>query len=476
MLGEENNQELFYASFHFAAVGMAMADIQGNFFMVNPSLTRITGYSKSELLQKRDIELTHQEDADLDASFLQKLLNEDITYYEVEKRYIHKEGHTVWVHSSVSAFEGNDGQKFLIHQVKDINRRKEAEKNLRRSEEQYRKLVDLCPDAICVHNKTEILYVNEAGLKELDVKKEELVGKPILSLLNDGYHHFYYGMVNEDWSAEQLDFSITLPDGREKDLICSSTPIMFQGENAFQVVFRDNTYNKELQKTNDILLQKSEKMNLVGELAAGIAHEIRNPLTSLKGFLQLLSSDFEDRSFPYDKIIFSEIDRINSIINELLFLAKPTVEEMKTIDIRYVVDQVVLFMRAQANMYNSEILVDLPKSPIMIECSENKLKQVFINILQNAIEAMPSGGKISIEIADLHNSIVLSFKDEGCGIPEELIDNIGKPFFTTKKNGTGLGLLVTNNIIQHHRGSLSIRSKEGEGTEILITFTKTEFT
>ncbi|WP_421384923.1 PAS domain S-box protein [Bacillus salacetis] len=475
MLGEENNPELFYASFQFAAVGMALADIQGDFLMVNPSLTRITGYSNNDLMQKRDADITYHEDINLDLRFLQQLLNGEISYYEVEKRYINKEGHKVWVHLSVSAFEDNKGQKFLIYQVKDINRRKKAEKNLRRSEEQYRKLVELCPDAICVHNKNEILYVNEAGLKELDVKEEELVGKPILSLLNDGYHQFYYGIVNEDWSAEQLEFSITLPDGREKDLICSSTPIMFQGEKAFQVVFRDNTYNKELEKTNDILLQQSEKMNLVGELAAGIAHEIRNPLTSLKGFLQLLSADFEDHSFPYDKIIFSEIDRINSIINELLLLAKPTIEELKKLDIRHVVNQVALFMKAQANMYNIEVLVDLPKYPVILEGSENKLKQVFINLLQNSIEAMPSGGKITIEISVLSETFVLSFKDEGYGIPDELIDKIGKPFFTTKENGTGLGLMVTNNIIQHHKGSLSILSKEGEGTEILITFPRTNY-
>jgi two-component system, sporulation sensor kinase A len=472
MMGEENNQELFYASFYNAAVGMALSDTQGNFFKVNPSLTRITGYSEVELLQKKEEDITHHEDTNLDAEFLQQLLNSDLSYFEVEKRYIHKEGHIVWVHLSLSAFDGNAGQKLLIYQIKDINRRKEAEENLRRSELQYRKLVDLCPDAICVHNKNKILYVNKAGLKVLNVNEEELVGRPIVSLLNDIHHHFFYRVVNEDWTADQLEFRITLPDGREKDLRCSSTPIMFQGESAFQVVFRDNTYNKELEKTNDILLQQSEKMNLVGELAAGIAHEIRNPLTSLKGFLQLLASDFEDHSFPYDKIIFSEIDRINTIINELLLLAKPTVEELRIIDIRHVIDQVVLFMRAQANMYNIEILVDFPRAPKVIEGSENKLKQVFINILQNSIEAMPSGGKITIEMSELGHSLVLSFRDEGYGIPADLIDNIGKPFFTTKKNGTGLGLLVTNNIIQHHQGSLSIRSKEGEGTEILISFPK----
>jgi two-component system, sporulation sensor kinase A len=474
MMGKEYKHDLFYASFNYAAVGMALVDTQGNFFMVNPSLARITGYSEAELLKMNFRDITHPEDLASDVHLSEQLINKEIAYFEMEKRYIHKAGHQVWVHLSVSSFQEKNGHVYLISQVKDITARKEAEVKLKKSEKQYRKLVDLCPDPICVHNINEVLYLNEAGKKVLGVTAEEVVGKPILHFINKDYHHDYYELVHNHLEKDQLEVRIHLPDGREKEILCASTEIMFQGENAFQVVFRDNTYHKALEKENNILLLKSEKMNLVGELAAGIAHEIRNPLTSLKGFLQLLSSNYENKTFPYDSIIFSEIDRINSIINELLLLAKPTVDELKMVDIRSVIEQVVVFMKAQANMYNIEIRVDFPDSALALHCSENKLKQVFINILQNSIEAMGAGGRIWISAKSMPGAVVVTFKDEGCGIPEELIGKIGTPFFTTKKTGTGLGLMVTNNIIQNHKGILEIKSRENEGTETIITFPLSE--
>jgi two-component system, sporulation sensor kinase A len=475
MMGEEYKHDLFYASFNYAAVGMALVDTQGNFFMVNRSLSRITGYTKAELLKMNFKDITHQEDLAIDIHLSKQLINKELDYYEMEKRYVHKDGHTVWIHLSVSSFQEKSGHVYLISQVKDITGRKKAEEKLKKSEEQYRKLVDLCPDPICVHNINEILYLNEAGKKVLGVTEEEVVGKPILNFINKDYHRDYFELVNNHLDKEQLEVRICLPDGREKEILCASTGIMFQGENAFQVVFRDNTYHKELEKENNILLLKSEKMNLVGELAAGIAHEIRNPLTSLKGFLQLLSSNYKDKTFPYDSIIFSEIDRINFIVNELMLLAKPTKDELKRIDIKSVIEQMVVFMKAQANMYNIEIHIDFPESSLPLNCSENKLKQVFINILQNSIEAMSNGGRIWISVKEIRNAVILSFKDEGCGIPEELIGNIGTPFFTTKNTGTGLGLMVTNNIIQNHRGSLEIKSRENEGTEIIITLPLSDY-
>lgn len=306
MWGAQYTNELFHASFNYAAVGMALVDIQGNFFMVNPSLTRVTGYSEQELLQKNFRDITHQEDLALDVHLSEQLIKNEIEYYEIEKRYIHKRGHSVWIHLSVSSFQKDNDQIYLISQMKDITGRKEAEENLRKSEGQYRKLVDLCPEPICVHNIDTILYLNEAGLKMLEITTDEVVGKPILNFMKKEHLEQYLEIVNNNIDAEELEFKITLPEGREKDIIFSSSSILFQGEKAFQVVFRDNTYRRELEKENNILLQKSEKMNLVGELAAGIAHEIRNPLTSLKGFLQLLSSNYQDKTFPYDSIIFQK--------------------------------------------------------------------------------------------------------------------------------------------------------------------------
>lgn len=224
-------------------------------------------------------------------------------------------------------------------------------------------------------------------------------------------------------------------------------------------------------------LQQSEKLSVVGELAAGIAHEIRNPLTSLKGFTQLLENKFPTES-DYVGIMISEIDRINTIVGELLLLAKPSKVDFAPVHIDNVLDDVCTLMSAQTNLHGiliqREYMANL--KDVKINAVETKLKQVFINIIKNAIEAMDKGGTITIETELLDDNIMIVFKDNGTGIPPHILKVLGKPFFTTKEKGTGLGLMVSHSIIESHKGFLKIDSEDGIGTtvEIILPIIKEE--
>ncbi|KAF9118703.1 hypothetical protein BGX30_004401, partial [Mortierella sp. GBA39] len=221
-------------------------------------------------------------------------------------------------------------------------------------------------------------------------------------------------------------------------------------------------------KQAEEMLRKTEMLSAVGQLAAGIAHEIRNPLTALKGFTKLMSNKGTGND-SYIGIMLNELNRIEQIVSELLVLAKPQAVDFVQMDLEPILHDVIMLLESQANMNNVEMNIDL-KPGMRVVCVENQLKQVFINVLKNAIEAMPRGGEVNIQasLSDNHN-IIVRFADNGSGIPESKLAKLGEPFYSTKDKGTGLGLMVSYKIIENHQGAIRFESVEGEGTTVTIT-------
>ncbi|WP_162463305.1 CheR family methyltransferase [Paenibacillus psychroresistens] len=215
------------------------------------------------------------------------------------------------------------------------------------------------------------------------------------------------------------------------------------------------------------LLYKSDMLSVVGQLAAGIAHEIRNPLTALKGFTKLLAPDTKKKN--YIEIMMSELNRIETIISELLMLARPQMLHFEKKNVLDILQDVIMLLEGQAILNNVEIITKFADDLPWIICVQNQLKQVFINIIKNGIEAMPQGGDLIIKARLLEsNKILISFTDHGVGIPENKIPQIGDPFYSTKENGTGLGLMVSYKIIENHQGNIEIKSIVGKGTTFEI--------
>jgi signal transduction histidine kinase len=170
------------------------------------------------------------------------------------------------------------------------------------------------------------------------------------------------------------------------------------------------------------------------------------------------------------QIMIEEIDRINLIADDLMFLSKPRQPMFEKVDLNSLISYVISIMKEQASNQNIQFetkdLANIPK----VECDEKLMKQVFINLVKNAIESMPNGGAISISARMLHGQqVLIRVKDEGCGIVAENIGRIGDPFYTTKSDGTGLGLMVTNQIIEEHDGSIAFDSEVGKGTAVKVT-------
>lgn len=225
------------------------------------------------------------------------------------------------------------------------------------------------------------------------------------------------------------------------------------------------------QAKESIRENEQQKINLIGTLAASTAHEIRNPLTGIKGLVTLLSEkhrDDEDRL--YFSVIQKEIQRINQIASEFLILGKPTAIMQHVCDLREIIIEVTPVMEAEANQKGITLICIIEQKSIPILCSNDHIKQVLLNLSKNAIEALDPGGQIRIELGLEQEWAKVLIIDNGIGMPIHIQERIFDPFFTSKKNGTGLGLVICKRIIDLHGGNIHITSKDGVGTTVDLSF------
>ncbi|WP_338472272.1 ATP-binding protein [Niallia sp. XMNu-256] len=344
------------------------------------------------------------------------------------------------------------------------------------SEKNYRQLIDTMPNAILIYYKERILYVNNSAISLLGaVDQEQILGQSVYRFIHPNYREKAKERLSKLRKKHEVtnhaDQKVVRLDNKTIYLEVSSRLINYEGKEAILSVFEDVTHKKE---ETEGLLQKSDKLAVVGQMAAGIAHEIRNPLTSIRGFIQLFESKYKDDQ-PYFQLVLSELDRINLIVGEFLVLAKPTAVEFKEKEVNNLIKEVVTLINTQAIMNNIQISVEYEQNSPIIVCEESQLKQVFINLLKNAIEAMPNGGLIEVRVKEqTKGSVSIYISDQGVGIPEGRIPKLGEPFYTTKEKGTGLGLMISYKIIESHNGEINISSEINKGTTIEVTLpTKT---
>lgn len=341
------------------------------------------------------------------------------------------------------------------------------EDEIEKREESYRDLVENSPDAVIIASGDDILFINETGTRLFGAsKKDEIQQKKIIELIHPDYHGCVKERVEIVAGGDATDFfeyKLFRLDGTFFEAEVKGIPTIFQNKPARHIIIRDITDRK---KTLELLLN-AEKLNVAGQLAAGIAHEVRNPLTAIIGFLQLMETKLNDYKF-YFEIIQSEMDRIELILSELLLLAKPQDLKFEPVLLQTLIKDVKTLIDTQAIMNNVQIKFVNDCGNIIINCDKNQLKQVVINFLKNAIEAMPSGGAITIELKKHgDNQVKMLFKDTGTGMPYHVLKRIGEPFFTTKESGTGLGIMNSKQIVENHHGTVHFWSDE-EGTLIEV--------
>ena len=254
------------------------------------------------------------------------------------------------------------------------------------------------------------------------------------------------------------------------------TLLMLAGQASFAV---ENAVMTQFQEERLKKLFHADKLATVGELAAGAAHEIRNPLTSIRSTVQFLKKDLPPEKHGYVEGVIEEVDRIDGIIRGLLSLSKSSELHLSRVDLREALQQTLLLLDPELKRnriaVNQEMMIGDPT----VEADQAQLKQVFLNVLLNSVQSMPGGGTITVHMADRPDgkreesieSVRVTLSDNGPGMPEETIRRVFDPFFTTKENGTGLGLSITYGIVHGHGGEIDIASKtdpSSHGTSVTI--------
>lgn len=459
------NPQLFIHAFEHAAIGMALVSLDGKLLKVNQSLCNSLGYEEQELLQLGFQDITHPDDLEHNILNAHLLKEEIVDTYQIEKRYIHKNNHEIWAILSASIIRNEQGQPlFFVGQIQDITDRKKTEEKLREGEERYHRLVEESPDGVIILKEEKCFFINETGVALLGANcKTEIIGRPIYDFVHPRDHHRLKQRDINRESVGPIEKRFIRMDGEIINVELKTMPTMYQGHPAVHTILRDISDRKQAQE----LIINSEKLSVAGKLAAGIAHEVRNPLTAIKGFFQMIENDLKGNKMYFD-VIASEINRIETILNELLVLAKPQEAKFEQKKLDTILNHVITLLETQTNLISIEITKDIEPNLPLINCDENQLKQVFINYLKNAIESMNQGGKIHIQVRrQTTNSIRIRIVDQGSGIPEHILNRIGEPFFTTKAQGTGLGLMICRNIIEEHRGTVHIESSSS-GTNVEI--------
>ncbi|PFL23117.1 sporulation kinase [Bacillus cereus] len=233
----------------------------------------------------------------------------------------------------------------------------------------------------------------------------------------------------------------------------------------FQVYLTEYLNENAILRTE---MQKSEKLNIVSELAASVAHEVRNPLTVVRGFIQLLESTEDVKNKDYMRLVLAELDRAEQIISDYLNLARPQIEKKEHICLSAQLIEMTTLMSSFAAMQGVYLQVEISESLYTIG-DKTKLKQAIMNVVKNGIEAIQGNkGYLKVTAMQKDETIVIRVKDSGVGMTKEQLARLGQPYYSLKEKGTGLGLMVTFSILQAHNGTLEYKSENGKGTEAII--------
>lgn len=456
---------------------IGLVNDRGVFTYLTPSYEWVTGYSQTEAIGTTPFNLVHSEDRSYVISEFMRMITEQ-TPLTVEYRYQKKDGSYIWLESQGTPVNEENSIRYAVVATRDITKRKQAEYALKKSEHTHRIILEHSNDLIClIDSRGKYLFASLSYQDILGIDPQTLLGQDAFRFIHGEDHasvQKYIELLAVSKDPQPLIYRKIHASGKEVLLEGKGMPMLSENGIVEGIVFisRDITEKKRAEE----YIRNSEKLAVLGELAAGVAHEIRNPLTSIKGLFSLLKdSEIEkEKQHFYQEVIYDELNRIEQIVNEFMALAKPDALQMeKEVNLVQLLQDTVMLLATEANLYNVEIRLLFKEKTLFVACEKNQIKQVFINIIKNAIEAMNNGGVLTIGIEEERDGAVkLIFADTGVGIEEERLKTIGVPFFTNKEKGIGLGLTISNKIITEHQGSLKVESIPGQGTTVAVTLKK----
>lgn len=433
------------------------------------SFYKILGYQSNEI-QGMGIDLSgvHPDDHEVIQNFMNEYYQKE--FINIQCRAIHARGHYVWLEAAGKAIIKENKFAGWVFGIRDISDRKRAEEALQKQVDYRKYLMDNMNESYYTYDRNLILtYINKKACEITGYSTEEILGRSMLDFINEEDREMVKSnalrrMTEGDTSS--YEHRVICKDGRNLLIRVRVSPIFEDGMiTGGQIVAEDITRYRKMEGEMVRLAQ----LQTVGEIAAGIGHEIRNPMTTVQGFLQILAQDPDINHYRQSfELMMEELDRANSIISEFLSLAKDKIADFSRHSLNEIINTIFPLLQADAMVGDKFIQLDLDEIP-ELWLDDNEIRQLIINLVRNGLEAMEPGGTIFIQTGIQNGEVMMKVKDQGKGIEERAREKLGTPFFTTKENGTGLGLAICYSIIQRHNATIKIESDE-TGTAFIIWF------
>ncbi|MFG6149798.1 ATP-binding protein [Halobacillus sp. B23F22_1] len=440
--------------------GLAMLNSNWEVIYANPKMERMVDMNLSDYYRKKLWDLFPVNDYN---SFFQHYLRAMETQEPVEfQGNVHKTGIVI----DVTVVPSEQGITII---AKDVSRYNLQLESMKKTEERFNLLSSNIKEAcwICSPDLGELHYLSDAFTHIYGVDKQVILNDPpqLFNLIDEEYLDIVKeaGVIMTQ-KEHQVEYTITTPAGEKKWIRMRGFPAEDQGRKYVVGIDEEITQIKEM----TLLEEKSRQLSTITQMAAGVAHEIKNPLTAIKGFLQIGAANPDLRD-SYHDIILDEVNRIESIVQDFMMLSKPK----SSVQLEYVNLEAII-------SYVSRLLdPDSSSKEVMIyySCDSNlkgfysepkRLKQILINLVANAMESLGRDGEVQIETVVQDDELIISVIDNGHGLSEQELSKLGEPFYTTKEKGTGLGIMVTKKMIDDLDGQIRYQSSKGEGTCVTV--------
>lgn len=527
-----DSESKFRAIFDQASIGLVLSSLEGTLIDLNDAFCKMTGYSREELIGKKTLDITYPEDME---ATKQRFMDFNMPGHKTlhyEKRYVKKDGEVLWGLLGTTKIINPEGKPpYLLSQIQDITERKKVEKALQESEENYRTIIEASPEPMIIYQGGKIVFDNAAAVKfygssTLGRSLTDIIyPEDIETVLKNGAQ-FVLGDFDSSLSPQVAKKRIDeLFSPENNDRIWKnfktirqplsegskfSTPMVirtFLHDNSIAwievvgalinwkdsiaalMIWHDITERKKMEDTikqhsehlEELVqerteqLRRSERLATIGQTAAAVGHDLKGPLQTFVNAIYLVNRTLASQNMAesdrgkidsYFAMMNSQIKYMNNLILDLQHMAKEIMPDRTEMKIKDILNDVVSSLEITPNIklnFKAEDIAFI--DPFL-------MKRAIINLSNNAIQAMPNGGTLTIETSSQGDVTTIKVGDTGVGIPKENMSKLFQALFTTKSRGTGLGLVIVKRIVEAHEGAIEVESVQGQGTVFKITLPK----
>jgi PAS domain S-box-containing protein len=438
------------------------------------------GYKNDELLGTSVFALIHPEDQLTVKQSFRKFCAAGQEHFPqtLECRFRHKDGWYMWLETTAIIMrDDQDKVVGILLSSREITERKEAQRALEESEEKFRLLFNNANDAICLAELLpggrpgQIVEVNKVFCQLWGYSRSQILHTSLASLMPLWETSDFAAKRQRLQRGGHILFETTQENlqGDSFSLEVNARALVINEQWFIMMIGRNTSERRRMEQE----MLKLERLNVIGEMAAGIGHEVRNPLTTVRGMLQMMNKREQNgQNEEFYTMMIDELDRAHGIITEFLSVARDKTIKFEPVNLNSVVNALAPLIQADAQLVRKRLQLALGEVSLVL-ADQKEIRQLILNLARNGLDAMNEGGTLTIATEGLPLGVRLIIKDDGPGIPTAVLAKLGTPFFTTKEHGTGLGLVVCYSIAKHHGTTLDVETGK-EGTAFSIVFRKAE--